>query len=84
MAAHAAWTPSSPVQVTLSDLVRLRPAGEALKLTAPRIRVANSIGRRKSSQTNTGRLRSSRNTFVCGLPVRAVTRQSIVRRSSPG
>src|SRR5262245_44380384 len=32
---------------------------------------------------NTGRLRSSRNTFVCGLPVRAVTRQSIVRRSSP-
>ena len=28
------------MQVTLADLVRLRPAGEALRLTAPRIRVA--------------------------------------------
>jgi uncharacterized protein (DUF58 family) len=40
MTAHAARTPSSPVQVTLADLVRLRSAGESLKLTAPRIRVA--------------------------------------------
>jgi len=40
MTAHAARTPSSPVQVALADLVRLRPAGEALRLTAPRIRVA--------------------------------------------
>ena len=40
MTVHAARTPSSPVQVTLADLVRLRPAGESLKLTAPRIRVA--------------------------------------------
>ena len=36
----AARTASSPVQITLADLVRLRPAGESLKLTAPRIRVA--------------------------------------------
>jgi uncharacterized protein (DUF58 family) len=40
MTAPAARTQSSPVQVTLADLVRLRPAGESLKLTAPRIRVA--------------------------------------------
>jgi len=40
MTAHAARIASSPVQVTLGDLVRLRPAGESLKLTAPRIRVA--------------------------------------------
>ncbi len=40
MTAHAARTPSSPVQVALADLVRLRPAGESLRLTAPRIRVA--------------------------------------------
>jgi uncharacterized protein (DUF58 family) len=40
MKAHAARTPSSPVQVALADLVRLRPAGEALRLTAPRVRVA--------------------------------------------
>ena len=30
----------SPVRVTLADLVRLRPAGEAVRLTAPRVRVA--------------------------------------------
>jgi uncharacterized protein (DUF58 family) len=40
MAEHAARTPSSPVQVTLADLVRLRAAGESLRLAAPRIRVA--------------------------------------------
>jgi len=40
MTAHAARTPASPVQVALADLVRLRPAGEALRLTAPRVRVA--------------------------------------------
>jgi uncharacterized protein (DUF58 family) len=40
MAAPAARTPHSPVRVTLADLVRLRPAGESLRLTAPRIRVA--------------------------------------------
>jgi uncharacterized protein (DUF58 family) len=44
MAAHAARTPPSPVQVTLADLVRLRPAGESLRLTAPRIRVAAEGG----------------------------------------
>lgn len=40
MTAQAARTTVSPVQVTLADLVRLRPAGESLKLTAPRVRVA--------------------------------------------
>jgi uncharacterized protein (DUF58 family) len=44
MTAHAARTPPSPVQVTLSCLVRLRPAGESLRLTAPRIRVAAEGG----------------------------------------
>ena len=44
MTAHAARIVSSPVQVTLADLVRLRPAGESLKLTAPRIRVATEGG----------------------------------------
>ena len=44
MTAHAARTPPSPVQVTLADLVRLRPAGESLRLTAPRIRVATEGG----------------------------------------
>jgi uncharacterized protein (DUF58 family) len=34
----------SPVQVTLADLMRLRAAGEALRLTAPRVRVAVSGG----------------------------------------
>ena len=40
MTAPAARTPQSPVQVTLADLARLRPAGESLRLTAPRVRVA--------------------------------------------
>jgi uncharacterized protein (DUF58 family) len=44
MAAPAARTSSSPVQVTLADLVRLRPAGESLRMTAPRIRVAAEGG----------------------------------------
>jgi uncharacterized protein (DUF58 family) len=44
MTAHAARTPPSPVQVTLADLVRLRPAGESLRLTAPRVRVAAEGG----------------------------------------
>jgi uncharacterized protein (DUF58 family) len=44
MTAHAARTPPSPVQVTLGDLVRLRAAGESLRLTAPRIRVATEGG----------------------------------------
>jgi uncharacterized protein (DUF58 family) len=44
MAAPAARASSSPVEVTLADLVRLRPAGESLRLTAPRIRVATEGG----------------------------------------
>src|SRR5687767_12410229 len=44
MAALAKPTASSPVRVTLADLVRLRPAGESLRLTAPRIRVATEGG----------------------------------------
>ncbi len=40
MTAQAARTPMSPVHVTLGRLVSLRPAGESLKLTAPRVRVA--------------------------------------------
>jgi uncharacterized protein (DUF58 family) len=40
MSAQAARMSPSPVQVTLADLVRLRAAGESLRLTAPRIRVA--------------------------------------------
>jgi uncharacterized protein (DUF58 family) len=44
MPTHAARTASSPVEVTLADLVRLRPGGESLKLTAPRIRVAAEGG----------------------------------------
>ena len=43
MAALAASTPQSPVRVTLKDLVRLRPAGESLRLTAPRLRVATDL-----------------------------------------
>ena len=39
--AHAA---QSPVRVTLADLMRLRAAGEAVQLTAPRVRVAASGG----------------------------------------
>jgi len=42
--AAAARMPSSPVRATLADLVRLRAAGEAIRLTAPRIRVAASGG----------------------------------------
>ncbi|HEY8518474.1 MAG TPA: DUF58 domain-containing protein [Gammaproteobacteria bacterium] len=34
----------SPVRVTLADLMRLRPAGEALRLTAPRVRAASAGG----------------------------------------
>jgi uncharacterized protein (DUF58 family) len=44
MAAQAPSTPHSPVRVTLADLVRLRPAGESLRLTAPRLRVATEGG----------------------------------------
>src|SRR5688572_1762815 len=44
MTAPAARTSASPVQVTLADLVRLRPAGESLRLTAPRIRVTTEGG----------------------------------------
>src|SRR5690349_17912775 len=44
MTAQPARISSSPVQVTLADLVRLRPAGESLRLTAPRIRVATEGG----------------------------------------
>jgi uncharacterized protein (DUF58 family) len=40
MTARAARSPQSPVEVTLTDLVSLRPAGESLRLTAPRVRVA--------------------------------------------
>src|SRR4029077_158198 len=34
----------SPVRVALADLLRLRAAGEAIQLTAPRVRVAASGG----------------------------------------
>lgn len=34
----------SPVRVTLADLVRLRPVGESVHLTAPRVRVASAGG----------------------------------------
>src|SRR5215831_25034 len=34
----------SPVRVTLADLMRLRAAGEAMRLTAPRVRAAASGG----------------------------------------
>jgi uncharacterized protein (DUF58 family) len=44
MTAQAARAPQSPVQATLADLVRLRPAGESLRLAAPRIRVAAEGG----------------------------------------
>jgi uncharacterized protein (DUF58 family) len=44
MTALVKRTPQSPVEVTLADLVSLRPAGESLKLTAPRIRVATEGG----------------------------------------
>jgi len=44
MPAQAARTQQSPVRVSLADLVRLRPAGESLHLTAPRIRVATEGG----------------------------------------
>jgi len=40
----AAARTQSPVRVTLADLVRLRPAGEAVRLTAPRVRVATVGG----------------------------------------
>lgn len=44
MATLVARQPPSPVRVTLADLVRLRPAGESLHLTAPRVRVATEGG----------------------------------------
>ena len=46
--------------------------------------VAKNMEGRKSSQTNTCLSLSSRNNFVWVLPVRAVTRQSMLRISSPG
>ena len=42
--ATPARTVQSPVRVTLADLMRLRLAGEALRLVAPRVRVAASGG----------------------------------------
>ena len=44
MALSAARTTQSPARVELADLVRLRPAGEAIQLTAPRVRVVMSGG----------------------------------------
>ena len=44
MALSAARTTQSPARVELADLVRLRPAGEAIQLTAPRVRVVTSGG----------------------------------------
>ncbi|HVY63643.1 MAG TPA: DUF58 domain-containing protein [Gammaproteobacteria bacterium] len=44
MALSAARTTQSPVRVELADLVRLRAAGEALTLTAPRVRVVTAGG----------------------------------------
>jgi uncharacterized protein (DUF58 family) len=42
--ATAARVQSSPVRVVLADLLRLRSAGEAIRLTAPRVRVAAAGG----------------------------------------
>jgi uncharacterized protein (DUF58 family) len=42
--ATAARVQQSPVRVVLADLLRLRPAGESIRLTAPRIRVAAAGG----------------------------------------
>ena len=44
MALLAARTTQSPARVELADLVRLRAAGEAIELTAPRVRVVTSGG----------------------------------------
>jgi len=44
MPALAARSSPSPVRVTLADFVRLRAAGESLRLAAPRIRVASTGG----------------------------------------
>ena len=44
MALSAARTTQSPARVELADLVRLRAAGEAIALTAPRVRVITSGG----------------------------------------
>jgi len=44
MALLAARTTQSPARVELADLVRLRAAGEAIQLTAPRVRVVMSGG----------------------------------------
>jgi len=44
MALSAARTTQSPARVELADLVRLRAAGEAISLTAPRVRVMTSGG----------------------------------------
>ncbi len=49
-----------------------------------RPRVAKNMGARASRLIKTGRSRSSRNSLVWVLPVRAVTRQSMLRTSSPG
>jgi uncharacterized protein (DUF58 family) len=44
MALSAARATQSPARVELADLVRLRAAGEAITLTAPRVRVMSSGG----------------------------------------
>ncbi len=46
--------------------------------------VPKNIDIRWSARISAGRSRSSRVTRTCGLPVRAVTFQSIARTSSPG
>ena len=47
------------------------------------LRVPKNIAACRSASSQTGRSRSSRNSLVCGRPRRAVTRQSMVRGSSP-
>jgi uncharacterized protein (DUF58 family) len=44
MTVPAARASQSPVRVVLADLVRLRAAGEGVRLTAPRVRVATAGG----------------------------------------
>ena len=52
MAVPARKVAHSPVRVELADLLRLRAAGEAIRLTAPRIR---AVARRRPSSPYKGR-----------------------------
>lgn len=44
MAGYAFAADHSPVQVSLGDLIRLKPAGESIKIAAPRVRVMAAGG----------------------------------------